>query len=83
LEEKFINLEVKEYEVKNVNITAPITNRPIALNLENFPTVEHGIMSVIDVNNKPKTTKFDFTIDFVGLVASFFKTAETFDSYLR
>lgn len=83
LEEKFVNFEVREYEVKNVNISAPITNKPITLNLENFPTVERGIMSIVDVNNKPKTTKFDFSNDIAELVSSFFRTVETFDSYLR
>ena len=83
IDDKFENFEVREYEVKNVNVSAPVTNRPFTLNLDDFPTVERGIMSVIDVNNKPQATKFDFSNDFAGLVLTFFKAIETFDDYLR
>ena len=83
IDENFENFEIRDYEVKNINITAPITGKSLTLNLEDFPTVERGIMSIVDVNNKPKATKFDFSNDFSGVATAFFKTIESFDSYLR
>jgi hypothetical protein len=81
-DDKFENFEISDYEVKNVNISAPITSQHVALNLEEFPTVERGIMSIVDVNNKPKSTKFEFSDDVAEVVATFFKTIESFESYL-
>jgi hypothetical protein len=76
---KFENFEIRDYEVKNINVSAPLVGKSLTINLDDFPTVERGILSVIDVNNKPQAAKFNFTMDFSSIVEAFFKTIETFE----
>ncbi len=78
----FENFEITDYEVKNINIQASMNAKAITLNLDDFPTVEKGIMAVVDVNNKPQTKKFQFAIDSTGLAEAFFNTIESFEKKL-
>jgi hypothetical protein len=64
------NYEVSDYEVKTVNVQSSFFN-PATVNLEEFPTVEKGVLIVVDVNNKLQLD-YNFLSDYSTLINSFF-----------
>lgn len=69
--ETYENYEVSDYEIKNVNLQPSIMNQS-TVKLDNFPTVETGVLINIDVNNKPQLN-YNFSSDYPNLVNTFFE----------
>ncbi len=78
----FINYEISIYEVKNINIKSKIENngQPVTINLEDFPTVEHGVQFVVDVNNRPNKKNESFE-ESINLLFNEFTEAVTSDDF--
>ncbi|MCK5882505.1 MAG: hypothetical protein KAG61_02360 [Bacteriovoracaceae bacterium] len=70
-EDYFFNYEISDYEVKNVNVKGD-AGKPVRVDLNTFPTVEHGMLYVVDVNNRPKNSKRNFKDDVSETVENFF-----------
>jgi hypothetical protein len=75
------NYEISDYEVKNVTIQ-PSLMRPSVVNLDEFPTVERGILIIIDVNNKPQLNH-QFSLDCPNLINNFFNAIKTQEKIFR
>ncbi len=69
------NYEVSDYEIKNVKV-APSPISSSLINIDEHPTVEKGLLIVVDVNNKSQSN-YTFTTDFINVSAHFFNAAKT------
>ena len=69
------NYEVSDYEIKTVKV-APSPISPPLINIDEHPTVEKGLLIVVDVNNKSQSN-YVFTTDFTNVSTHFFNTAKT------
>lgn len=77
---EFINFEISNYEVKNIQITA--AHQGQVINLDLFPTVEHGVQFIVDVNNRPRPAQGDLKTSLEDVLVQFFKAIEHSDLYL-
>lgn len=73
----FVNYEIQDYEVKNIKIEAPANQNQI-IDIAKFPTVEHGVLINIDVNNRPRDEKSDPLSELKNVLDSFFYFTENF-----
>lgn len=75
------NYEVSDYEIKNVGIN-PSSDSSSLINLDDYPTVEKGLLILIDVNNKPQST-FHFSTDYTNVSIFFFNAIRTLKKIFR
>jgi len=69
------NYEIQDYEVKNIQIDQKKAQTRV-IDLNEFPTVEKGVLINIDVNNRPRNHLKDRMEEFDDLVNSFFHFIE-------
>lgn len=81
ISDMYVNYEISDYEVKNVSLQPSLNPQSIAVNLEDFPTVEKGVLVVVDVNNKLQLNH-QFSVDYPNLIDNFFKAIGTFEKIL-
>lgn len=64
------NFEVSDYEVKNIRVSPSSIPAPL-INIDEHPTVEKGILVIVDVNNKSQSN-YHFSTDYTNVTAFFF-----------
>lgn len=75
------NYEVSDYEVKNVRVS-PSSVSPSLINLDDHPTVEKGLLILVDVNNKSQS-HYQFSKDCANVSAFFFNAVKTLKKIFR
>lgn len=69
------NYEVSDYEIKNVKV-APFPVPSSQINIDEHPTVDKGLLVLVDVNNKSQSN-YIFSTDFINVSAHFFNAVRT------
>jgi len=75
------NYEVSDYEVKNVSVHSSPAS-PSFINLDGHPTVEKGLLILVDVNNKLQEN-YQFLTDYANLSAFFFNSVKAVKKIFR
>jgi hypothetical protein len=75
------NYEVSDYEIKNVKV-APSSITPSLINIDEHPTVDKGVLIVVDVNNKPQPN-YHFSTDYINVSTHFFNTIKNCKKMLK
>jgi hypothetical protein len=68
------NYEVSDYEVKNIRVYPP-SSSPSLINLDEYPTVEKGLLISVDVNNKSQSM-YHFSTDYMNVSTHFFNAVK-------
>lgn len=69
------NYEVSDYEIKNVRVV-PSHAYPSLINIDEHPTVEKGLLFLVDVNNKSQSS-YHLSTDFINVSNFFFNAIKT------
>lgn len=75
------NYEISDYEIKNIN-TYSSSGSSSLINIDDHPTVEKGLLILIDTNNKPQVN-YHFLEDYTNVSTFFFNAVKTFKKIFR
>lgn len=79
-EDKFINYDIREYQLKNLRIAASKIEVPLTIEVNTLPTAEHGILTIIDINNRPQKEVRSFSQNLDEVLTCFFSSLESIEN---